>query len=283
MRIGFIGAGKVGFTLGKYFTGHNICISGYYSRSNKSSNEAAKFTESCQFKELSDLVNNSDVIFITVPDGLIREVFNALRQYDLAGKQICHCSGAMTADEAFPGIGDCDAEGYSIHPLFPISSRYDSYLVIGKAWFCIEGDRTHLVDWMNFFEDLGNPARAISAENKTTYHAACTVASNLVCALIDESTEMLKKIGFAEKEALSALEPLITANINSIMENGVVSALTGPVERCDYDTVKKHLSCFESWNDRDLYRTVSLKLVDIAKKKHPDTDYSKFDKILYQK
>ena len=44
MRIGFIGAGKVGFTLGKYFREHGIEVTGYYSRSIQSASEAAEFT-----------------------------------------------------------------------------------------------------------------------------------------------------------------------------------------------------------------------------------------------
>ena len=280
MRIGFIGAGKVGFTLGKYFAGHKICISGYYSRNADSAYEAAEFTGSCLFKKLSDLLSNSDVIFITVPDGVIREVYNTLRQYDLTGKQLCHCSGAMSAHDAFPDIENSGAEGYSLHPLFPVSSKYNSYLTIGKAWFCIEGNSDHLADWKTFFEKLGNPVRVLSAEYKTAYHAACTMASNLVCALIGESAEILQSCGFSEKEALSALGPLITANINSILKNGVVAALTGPVERCDCETVQKHLHCFKDRKDQELYRIASLKLVDIARKKHPDTDFSGLDNIL---
>ena len=280
MRIGFIGAGKVGFTLGKYFAEHNICVSGYYSRSTDSAEDAAKFTGSRPFKELSDLVSNSDTIFITVPDGVIFEIFNVLKMYDLTGKQLCHCSGALSAHDAFPGIEDTGAEGYLLHPLFPVSSRYDSFLTIGKAWFSIEGNKNHLADWKMFFENLGNPVRVLSAENKIKYHAACTIASNLVCALIDESTELLGKCGFSEREGLSAIEPLVNTNISNIIENGAVAALTGPVERCDCDTVQKHLSCFENTNERELYRAVSLKLIDIAKKKHPDTDFTGIDEIL---
>lgn len=280
MRIGFIGAGKVGFTLGKYFVGNNIRVSGYYSRNTDSANKAAEFTGSSQFEELSGLISNSDAIFVTVTDDAIREVFDKLKQYDLTGKQLCHCSGAMSAKDAFPEIEIFGAEGYSLHPLFPINSKYDSYLTIDQAWFCIEGKGDHLEDWKVFFEKLGNHVRVLSSDNKTIYHAACTIASNLVCALISESTEILEKCGFSEKEALCALEPLISTNINNILKYGVAAALTGPVERCDYFTVQKHLSCFDDRIEQELYRAVSLKLVSIAKKKHPDKDFSQLDLIL---
>ena len=71
MRIGFIGAGKVGFTLGKFFTEHHIPISGFYSRSADSADAAAKFTNSKHFDDLSALLSDSDAVFITVPDGVM--------------------------------------------------------------------------------------------------------------------------------------------------------------------------------------------------------------------
>ena len=44
IKIGFIGAGKVGFALGKYLSENNINLVGYYSKNINSAIEAAKFT-----------------------------------------------------------------------------------------------------------------------------------------------------------------------------------------------------------------------------------------------
>ena len=40
-KIGFLGAGKVGTTLGRYFAEHSVEVAGYYSRSISSASEAA--------------------------------------------------------------------------------------------------------------------------------------------------------------------------------------------------------------------------------------------------
>ena len=50
MKIGFIGAGKVGFTLGKYFAENGMELSGYYSSSVASAKEAAEITGSEYFE-----------------------------------------------------------------------------------------------------------------------------------------------------------------------------------------------------------------------------------------
>lgn len=41
MKIGFIGAGKVGFSLGKFFVQGGVPVTGYYSRRRDSAEEAA--------------------------------------------------------------------------------------------------------------------------------------------------------------------------------------------------------------------------------------------------
>ena len=71
MNIGFIGAGKVGFSLGKYLTERNVRVTGYYSRNPDSSREAADFTNTRQYMNLRHLVEDSDVLFVAIPDSAV--------------------------------------------------------------------------------------------------------------------------------------------------------------------------------------------------------------------
>lgn len=280
MNIGFIGAGKVGFSLGKYFDEHGINITGYYSRTSESAKKAAEFTGSAQYSDISKLTHDNDIIFITVPDGEIKSVYNAIKNIGISGKQICHCSGAMTAAEAFCDISEYGAFGYSIHPLFPVSSKYSSYIGLKDAFFCIEGDVQHLNEWKCFFQKLGNPTRIISGRTKGEYHAACAISSNLVCALVAESISLMKKCGFTEIDSLKALRPLMLNNINRILEVGPIEALTGPIERGDISTIIRHLECISPESDREMYKCVSLKLTELAQEKYPDKDYENMKQIL---
>ncbi len=278
MKIGFIGAGKVGFTLGKYFAENGMELSGYYSSSVDSAKEAAEFTGSECLENAEKLIGASDVIFLTVPDGAIKDVYLLLPREILKGKQLCHCSGALSSKDAFPEINEYGAKGTSIHPLFPVSSKYESYKVIGSAFFCIEGDCAD--EWSKILSDMGNPVRIIDSEIKIKYHAACVAASNLVCGLMAESTELLTGCGFSEKEALEALKPLALSNLNRIFETDPVTALTGPVERNDVSTVKKHLDALGEGTDAEIYRSLSLKLTEMAEKRHSGADYSEMKAIL---
>ena len=280
MKIGLIGAGKVGFTLGKFFAQGGVPVTGYWSRHRESAQEAALFTGTKQYDSLETLVQDSDALFLTVPDGVISSVFQHLSELDISGKQICHCSGAMTAGEAFPGIGQTGACGYSIHPLFPVSSKYEAYRELTGAFFCLEGDGPHLPAWQELLGSLGVTVQVIPGESKVRYHTACAIASNLVCALVQESIELLETCGFSDDRALHALAPLMRSNLEHLIQDGPVAALTGPVERGDAATVAKHLACLTNPDEQALYRAASRKLVEVAARKNPGRNYQSLEELL---
>lgn len=68
MRIGFIGAGKVGTTMARYFASKKYTISGFYSRSFKHATASASQINSQAFNRLAECIEASDWLFLTVPD-----------------------------------------------------------------------------------------------------------------------------------------------------------------------------------------------------------------------
>jgi predicted short-subunit dehydrogenase-like oxidoreductase (DUF2520 family) len=131
MRAGFIGAGKVGFTLGKYLAMHGIEISGYYSRTPASAKEAAEFTQSRYYTSIEEITKDSDTLFLTVPDGAIGEIWDDMRNLPIKNKNICHCSGSIPSTVFF----DAENRGayrYSIHPLYAISSKATPIWIWGR-------------------------------------------------------------------------------------------------------------------------------------------------------
>ena len=65
-----------------------------------------------------------------------------------------------------------------------------------------------------------------------------------------------------------------------ILAKGPVPSLTGPVERNDVLTVKKHLDCLQAPEDRELYQAASKKLVQVAKQKNPERSYETLKRLL---
>ena len=290
MRIGFIGAGKVGFTLGKYLEQNlkkekiqknlpeTVTVSGYYSRQVESAKEAAAFTDTAVFDDLKKIVCASDVLMLTVPDGRIEAVWDSIKAFDIKGKLICHCSGAMTSN-IFSGVTEAGAFGYSIHPMYAISSKYESYKELDNSFFTVEGDDRHVDKVCSVIRALGNSCVRIDGIDKVKYHGAAVFASNLVTGLLAVSQELLTQCGFSAEEAQRAIVPLFLGNAKAAADRGTVDSLTGPVERCDTETVRKHLNAL-SGDERSAYAAVSRCLVPVAERKHPDRDYSGLIRLL---
>lgn len=270
MRINFIGAGKVGCTLGKYFLEHGLEVGGYYSRTLRSAEFASDFTETTCFLTLEQAVRSSDVLFLTVSDGAIGQVWEEVRRIPVGGKIICHCSGVLSS-KVFSGIGRLQASGYSIHPIYAIHSKTTSYQELGKAHFTIEGDADRLMEAREMIAHCGNPVTVIGAGQKDKYHAACVAASNLVVALASIASRLLEECGFSAKEAGEALTPLFLDNCIAVAQKGPIEALTGPVSRGDLETVKRHLAAL-SPKDRLWYLALSEELTGLAQKKTPGLD-----------
>lgn len=269
MRIGFIGAGRVGCSTAMLLKAENT-LSGFYSRSLKSAEEAAYLTGSCAFEKAEKLCGESDIIFITTPDGAINTVWNEIKGC-MRGKTVCHMSGALSAREVFPDAEEHGVKTASIHPLMAVSDRESSHKKMRNAFFTAEGSAAE--DICKIFEGAGCFVKIINGDLKSRYHAAAVLSSNLVLSLLKMSCEELEGCGFDENEALAAIKPLVSGNTENLFEKGFEKSLTGPLERGDTATVAKHLAVLTA-DTREVYRLLSRHLLETAKRKNPGTDYS---------
>lgn len=271
MVIGIIGAGRVGCSLGKYLSESGVKSAGFYDISKEAADSAAQFTSTDSFSDLKDLAAQSNLLFLTTPDDIILKVWETLRRLPLEQKIICHCSGAMPSS-AFVGIEDTGACGCSLHPMLPFNSRFSSYEQLKHSFFTIEGEESAVQAVSSLFTRLGNTVCRIDGNCKPRYHAAASILSNQVAAVLDTGYRLLEECGFTREEAVQASARLVRQNIENILLNDCVKALTGPIERNDIHTVQKHLDCLNE-EDCRMYQILGLKLVQIAQKKNPVCDY----------
>ena len=268
-RIGFVGAGKVGFTLGQYFKAHGVTVSGYYSRHLASAQEAAELTSSTAFSSLEEVARGSDTLFVTVPDGQISSVWDYMRamQADLSGKIVCHASGSLSSD-IFSGSRERKVSAFSVHPLFAISDKYHSYKQLSQSLFTIEGEALEAREQLSsLLKHCGNEVEMIAADKKALYHAAAVVVSNFTVGLSYLGSEMLKSCGFTQENADKALLPLMQGSVDNMARQGSIMALTGPVERGDQETVRRHLQVLETESEKVVYESMTKVLEEIASKK----------------
>ena len=273
MRIGIIGAGKVGTTLGKYLSIHGKNVTGFYSRTHESADEAATFAETETYSSLCKLVEKNDVIFITTPDGVIHQVWGELLHQDISNRIICHFSGSLSS-HVFSGREEAGASGISMHPMYAFSDKFHSYEQFHTAYLTLEGDPEAVAVMKPMWEAIGHHVLTLKAEDKIKYHAAAAMASNEMLGLMQASLDILSECGFSEKDSMALLTPLVQGNITSMLEKGCVNALTGPVERGDAQTVRKHLQALEGSKAGKIYQSLGSTMVELAKRRNPDRDYT---------
>lgn len=278
MNIGIIGAGRVGTSIGKYLIDNQIHVVGYYDTCTECSIDSAKFTNTDSFSSLEELVNLSDTLFITTPDGYISEAWDHIREMSIDNKIICHFSGSLSS-VVFSGIDKTGASYCSIHPMLAFSNKYSSYKQLNNTFFTIEGDILAVEQIEKMFESLGNVLCKIDGHKKAIYHTAASILSNQVVAVLATGFDLLEECGFSREDAIKASSQLIRENVENVLSMGPVDALTGPIERGDVGTVKKHLDNVNDDN-KVMYKTLGKKLVSIAREKNPDRDYEDMSILL---
>ena len=280
MKIGIIGAGKVGCSLGRYFVEQGLGVSGYSSKTKESVETAATFTNTRAYDSLYQLVSENNLIFITTPDDCISEVWAQIVQYDYNEKNkiICHFSGSLSSD-VFLNREKRGFYACSFHPMYAFSDKFTSYKQLNQVMFTAEGDKEALAELCPLLERLGNPVFVIKGKKKERYHAAASLISNMMIGLYQMGIDMLVDCGFSETEAMSLVKPLVEGNIQHLLGTSPEQALTGPIERGDVETIKKHLAQLTD-REHQVYIGLGRTLTEVAERKNPHKDYAVIEELL---
>ena len=264
VRVGFIGAGKVGCSLARYLRENGAELAGFFSRTYEHAQEAAAFAGGEAFKSSANLIAACDVTFLTCTDAELPKLACRLAEdfSGLGGKTFAHCSGALAADVLAP-LRKAEAAVCSAHPLYAVSSRFDCWQELGRAWFTLEGDELAAETLEALLASCGNHVVRIPASEKVRYHAAAVMASNLVVGLYQMASDELVTCGFSPDDAQAALASLFLGNAEHIANAGTRASLTGPAARGDKATIDAHLSCL-SGDAREVYRQLTEVLYRIA-------------------
>jgi len=269
LKIGFIGAGKAGKALGLYFKNHGLTISGYYSKTEMSAQEAARMTGSKKFAAIKDLANASSVVIISVPDHALLEIDSVIstlmNDHAIDTAITCiHVSGAHSSD-SLVGIKAAGSEVCSIHPLLSFGEPIPSALCLDSTWFTLEGTEKAVQVAKTIMEKTGGHYSLIKAEHKPLYHAGACVVSNFLVTLLESGIEFFEKAGIERAHVIQAIDPLIASTLSNVRETGTIDALTGPIVRSDFNTVSLHLDAIKALLPRelDLYQSMARRTVQM--------------------
>lgn len=265
MRIGVVGAGKVGSAVSLLLKRAGYEAAGVASRSRESAERLASQL-GCSVLPAAEVSRRSDCLLITTPDDAIPEVVARLAQEGAfrEGELVVHMSGALTSEALRPAALQ-GAIPLSIHPIQSFADVEKAMELLPGSYFSIEGDERGYGFARRLVEDLGGRSFFLSSEKKVLYHAAAVMACNYLVGLFSCSMRLLEAAGVPEEIGLPAFLPLIAGTLENIKSLGIPGALTGPIARGDSGTVRKHLSALEGMPlEQAAYAILGLLTVDVA-------------------
>jgi predicted short-subunit dehydrogenase-like oxidoreductase (DUF2520 family) len=163
------------------------------------------------------------IVLLCVPDAEIEAAASLIAPGPLVG----HCSGATTLAPLAPH------EAFSLHPLMTVTAEGARFAGAGAA---IAGSTARATSVAaGLAAALGMRAVVIADDDRAAYHAAASIASNLLVTLEAAAERMAVSAG-ADRELLL---PLVRATVENWSALGPERALTGPVARGDEVTLAR--------------------------------------------
>jgi predicted short-subunit dehydrogenase-like oxidoreductase (DUF2520 family) len=258
-----VGAGRVGATLAVAMTRAGWPVVGIASRD---ASRAARFLELVPRairRAPQALLDEVDLLFLTVPDDALGDVAAGLRLY--GGQAIVHTSGALPATVLAPALAAGSMAG-SFHPLVAFADVDRSLAALRGSTIAIEGDPALLGLLADLATDLGAQPVRLPPGAKAAYHAAAVLSAGGFIGLLDAIAEVGRGAGLDEAGSLAIYAPLIRQALANAESMGIAAALTGPLLRGDVGTVRDHLDAIRRLapGAMELYRAAARREVALA-------------------
>lgn len=262
MRVGIIGAGRLGASLAAALIEAGYRLDAVASRSPESAARLAHELGRPAIPSSAEaVVEGCDLVFLAVPDAAVGEVAASLPW--LRGQGVVHCSGALPLDALGPAASR-DAACGCLHPLQSFPSRAGDASRLRGITCGIEagGELSAALEAMA--ERIGARAIRLEGVDRAAYHAAAVFVSNYVVALMAAAREAWTLAGLPSEGARPALAPLLTGAADNVARHDLDEALTGPIARGDEGTVRRHLEVLGDTELAALYRGLGAELLTIG-------------------
>ena len=172
-----------------------------------------------------------DLLVVASPDAAIAGVTASVEPDEQT--VVAHLSGALGLDVLAP-----HPRRAAVHPLMALpDAETGATRLAAGGWFAVAGEpiAPRVVD------DLGGRWFRVADDNRAAYHAAAAIASNHLVALLGQVERVAGSIGVPPEAYLD----LARGSLDDVAARGPAAALTGPVARGDWDTVRRHLAALD--------------------------------------
>lgn len=266
-RLAFVGAGRVGTVLAIAFSRAGWDVTAVASRDEgRRTRFVAQVAGARGFLEPHAVLDDADLVFLTVPDDAIAGAAEELRLY--SGQAIVHTSGALPASVLAPAMAAGTSMG-SFHPLVAFADTDQALDDLRGATVALEGDETLLPVLAELAESIGARPVLLPEGGKAAYHAAAMMAAGGLVGLLDAIARVAAVAGLDERTAISVYAPLARQALANSERLGIDAALTGPLLRGDVGTVRGHLAVLveHSADAIPLYVEVARRELAIARRR----------------
>ncbi len=261
-------------------------VTAIISKNNESAFKLAKkFSINNYSDRLDEIPPSVKIFFLTVPDNEIEQTARSLSDlsFSFSDSLFVHFSGAEDSS-LLRSLKKRDALTASFHIMQTFPSK--KVFPVKGSFTCIETDNKVAEKFLySLAHQLKLLPFSLKAEDKKYYHASGVFASNFLIGNMFKAVSLLKSSGINENESLKLLNPIVRSSIKNVYRFGIEKALSGPVERGDIDTIKKHVEALKKLKSNSevnvtllSYAIQSLQLVEIVESKK-DGQPLNFDEV----
>ena len=163
----FVGAGRVGQSLARLLRLRGYQIGALVRRTAAGAREAVRFVGGGQAATDAVEAGSADIVFLTVPDGSIRDVCQELgtRHIWRPEQTVAHCSGALSLD-VLQAAAEKGAAVLCLHPMQSIAAPARGVSSLVGSYYGLEGCERGLAVGKRLVAELEGHALFLAAGEK---------------------------------------------------------------------------------------------------------------------
>ena len=263
LRIGFIGAGRLGKALAWSLASAGLRVSAVASVTLANARALAEPISGCVTTDVQAVVDSCDLVFVTTPDGAIAATTAALRWRP--GMAVVHCSGVTEVSALASASRDGALVG-GFHPMQTFADPAVAMAALPGSTITLEAAEPLMAGLEALTQRLNCRVNRLPPGMRGRYHAAAGYTSQFINALFGEATAIWRSWGATDEDALKALLPMAQGTLASIASAGIAGGMPGPVSRGDVSSVEKHVAALSLLGEGTIgfYRQLCASTVPLA-------------------
>jgi predicted short-subunit dehydrogenase-like oxidoreductase (DUF2520 family) len=240
LRVGVIGAGRVGAVLAAALRSRGHHIVAVAGESDASKRRAAELLPGVPRLKPTAVATAADVLLLTVPDDMLANLVTQLAASGVLreGQIIAHTSGSHGLQVLEPAT-HLGARPIALHPAMTFTGTAVDLDRLPGCVFGVTAGPAERAWAVDVVAELGSSVMWVPEELRGLYHAGLAHGANHLVSLVTQAMEILGAAGAADPAAI--LRPLLQAALDNALAEGD-SALTGPIVRGDVNTVRAHVA-----------------------------------------